>query len=255
MAYPISIDYCKKIEAARHFLFSLPNKESHPDNLSYEEVQHQDGILLSSVWIENVRQEYYSQDSDIIIFKGIFSDILNNSHVEDGTAKKWNESKEGLLYDKTAIIKRLVDEGNTKIQIDFYLSQVYKLQQTILERMDAVLILIDWIEHPQHYKGVEWLSLFDPNRTDDDVQTKDNYSIKVSQLFSSLDKCEEFFADGNGLSCADWARRLYEYEKKKYYYFTQKGDYKTIYDEIKRKHPKIASIDSFHETLRNLRNK
>ena len=254
MAYPISIDYCKKIEAARHFLFSLPYKENHPDKLSYEEVQHQDGVLLSSVWIENVRQEYLSQDSNIIIFRGIFSDILNNSHVEDGTARKWNESKEGLLYDKKAIIKRMEDEGNTRMQIDFYLSQVYKLQQTILERMDAVRILIDWIEHPQKYKNVEWLSMFDPNRSDDIIQTKEDYSIEVSQLFSSLDKCKEFFADGNGLRCADWARRLYEYEKRSCFYFTRQGDYKTIYDEIKRKHPQIASIDTFYETLRNLRN-
>ena len=145
------------------------------------------------------------------------------------------------------------DEGNTKQQIDFYLSQVYKLQQTILERMGAVRILIDWIEHPQKYKNVEWLSMFDPNRSDDNIQTKEDYSIEVSQLFSSLDKCKDFFVDGNGLSCADWARRLYEYEKNKYFYFTKKGDYKTIYDEIKSKHPQIASIDTFHETLRILR--
>ncbi|MBR4920342.1 MAG: hypothetical protein IKZ62_03360 [Prevotella sp.] len=228
MAYPVSIDYCKKIEAARHFLFSLPYKESHPENLSYEEVQHQDGVLLSSVWIENVRQEYYSQESNLIIFKGIFSDILNNSYVEDGTTRKWNESKEGLLYDKTAIIKRLEYEGNTKMQIDFYLSQVYKLQQTILERMDAARILIDWIEYPQKYEKVEWLSMFDPNRTDD----KD-FPIEITQIFESPCKCYEFFNPPRKLSPSGWGKRFSLYRDKA---TNQRGDIGTIFDKLVKLH-------------------
>ena len=162
MAYPVSVNYVEKVEAARHFLFCLAFTEYHPEPLQYEEVQHHHGILLSSVWIERVRDEYLGQKSNIVHFKGIFSDILEHSHVRNGTAKRWHESEESLLYNKSAIVKRLKNEGNTAQYIAFYLSQVYQLQQTILERMDAVRILFEWIEHPEKYKRVEWLGMFSP---------------------------------------------------------------------------------------------
>lgn len=256
MAYPVSVDYCKSIEKARVFLSGLPYIEVHPNPLAYEDVQRYDGWLLRDVWIENVRNECLSQDYDIIILKGLFSDILDNYHVKNGTTKKWDESEEGLLYNKSAIVKRLENEGNTEEMIDFYLSQVYKLQQTILERMDAVRILVDWLENPKKYKGVEWLSMFSPRNKEMEVCARiDDYPIEITQLFKSPEDCVKFFADGDGLNCSQWARRLYEYEKNGLFFYTVQGDYTTIYNQIKTEHPRIASIKTFHETLRNLRSK
>lgn len=255
MAYPVSIDYRKGIEKTSHFLHGLPYAELHPEQLAYEEVQRYDGWLLGEVWIENVRDECLSQAYDVTILKGIFSDILENIYVKNGMAKRWDESEEGLLYNKSAIVKRLENEGNTREAIVFYLSMVYKLQQTILERMDAVRILIDWLENPKMYKGVEWLSMFSPGNKEMEVRTRiDDYPIEITQLFRSPGDCVKFFADGDGLSCAQWARRLYEHEKTGLFSYTVQGDYKTVYNQIKAEHPRIAGIESFHETLRRLRN-
>lgn len=254
MAYPISVDYCKSIEKASKLLSGLPYTEMHPELLTYEEVQRYDGWLLSDVLIEDVKNEILSQDYDITILKGVFSDILDNSQVKNGTARRWDESEEGLLYNKSAIAIRLENEGNNRELIDFYLSQVYKLQQTILERMEAVRILVDWLENPKKYEGAEWLSMFSPNNKEMEVRTrKDEYPIEITQLFNTPEDCVKFFADGDGLSCAQWARRLYEYEKTGLFFFTVQGDYTTIYKQIKSEHPRIASIKTFHETIRRLR--
>lgn len=92
-------------------------------------------------------------------------------------------------------------------------------------------------------------------RDNEESTPKVDYPIKVTQLFRSTEDCCSFFKDGDDLCCAKWARQLYEYEKAGRFYYTIQGDYKTIYDQIKKHHPRIASRKCFLNTLNNLKNK
>lgn len=82
------------------------------------------------------------------------------------------------------------------------------------------------------------------------AETNVPIGINVSQLFNSKDDCIEFFKDGDRLKCADWAARARKYVDGERLHLDYKGDTKTLYDEIHKRHPGIAGIDTFRHTLR-----
>ena len=89
------------------------------------------------------------------------------------------------------------------------------------------------------------------------VQKYVKWSEKVLSLFRDVAACEEFFncADANTMMCAEWARRAWEFCHQNKLIFSLKGDRKTLYDEIKKAHPQIASLDTFNETFRGIETK
>ena len=80
------------------------------------------------------------------------------------------------------------------------------------------------------------------------------FDTKLSELFKSQEDLENFFAcqESNTMTAADWARRAFKYSAKGLLYFDLKGFEKRLYEEIKRKHPNVASYSTFQKTFRIL---
>lgn len=80
------------------------------------------------------------------------------------------------------------------------------------------------------------------------------HDINVTQLFVTIEDYREFFS-GENLLCAQWARRAFIFIESGRLYLDMKNDIKTLYDGIKKKYPQIASLKTFQNTLKTLRNK
>ena len=99
----------------------------------------------------------------------------------------------------------------------------------------------------------------DDSTTQKAVKTTENqdlddetFGITISQLFAEKDDCKKFFENGDGLTCAEWARRAWDYYKKSKLYFNVKGDKKTLYEAIQKRHPQIAKLGTFTHTFNEL---
>lgn len=58
------------------------------------------------------------------------------------------------MYDQNAIKQRLKEEGYNEKMIEFYLDQVYKLQCSVMERIEFARRMIDYLQNPNEYKGI-----------------------------------------------------------------------------------------------------
>ena len=86
MKYPIANNYIETLERVRRQLFGVAFPERHPDPLAYEEIQAM-ASDVNALDIMKLYREAVSSDS-MRLYKGMFSDILRNPHVVNGTARK-----------------------------------------------------------------------------------------------------------------------------------------------------------------------
>lgn len=86
MEYPIANNYIETLERVRRQLFEMAFTERHPEPLAYEEIQAM-ASDVNALDIMKLYREAVSSDS-LKLYKGMFSDILNNPHVVNGTARK-----------------------------------------------------------------------------------------------------------------------------------------------------------------------
>lgn len=86
MKYPIANDYIDTLERVTKRLSGLAYIEQHPEPLVYEEIQAM-ALDINKLDIKALYREAVNSDSQKL-YKGMFSDILSNPHVVNGTAKK-----------------------------------------------------------------------------------------------------------------------------------------------------------------------
>ena len=86
MKYPIANNYIETLERVRRQLSEMRFTERHPEPLAYEEMQALSHDVLT-LDIMKLYREAVSSDSPRL-YKGMFSDILTNPHVVNGTTKK-----------------------------------------------------------------------------------------------------------------------------------------------------------------------
>ena len=86
MMYPIANNYVETLERVRRQLSEMAFTERHPEPMAYEEIQTMIGEVLRLNIMELYR-EAVNSDS-LRLYKSMFSDILTNPHVVNGTTKK-----------------------------------------------------------------------------------------------------------------------------------------------------------------------
>lgn len=86
MKYPVANNYIETLERVTKQLHEMAFSERHPEPLTYEEIQAM-ASEVNMLDIMRLYSEAVSSDS-LRLFKGMFSDILSNPHVVNGTARK-----------------------------------------------------------------------------------------------------------------------------------------------------------------------
>ena len=85
MMSPVANNYIKTLERVERQLFNMAFPERHPEPLTYEEIQAL-SFEVNTLDIMELYREAVSSES-IRLYKGMFSDILSNPHVTNGTAR------------------------------------------------------------------------------------------------------------------------------------------------------------------------
>lgn len=217
MAYPISVDYINKVEAAQRYLSRLPFVQYHPDKLDFREVQQQHTILLTSAIIEKVEMEQKKQEG-IKDFKDTFAHFLESPLIYKGAAKNWRNVTDSILFHGDKLIKRLEEEGNCSQEIYFFVCQCLQMQQTILERMDDVDRLMERIGANRPYE--------------------------VMALFTRVTYCNDFFDVSGEPTAAEWAERVKYFDDNSKISGTieERGKVAVIWRQIVKEHPNIQII-------------
>ena len=90
MKYQIANNYIETLERVTKQLFEMAYTERHPEPLTYEEIQAL-AYDVNTLDIMKLYREAYREavNSDSLrLYKSMFSDILSNPHVVNGTARK-----------------------------------------------------------------------------------------------------------------------------------------------------------------------
>lgn len=127
---PVSVNYVKVVKSSIKFIYT-------PD-LDYKSVQAVDAELLR-LNDNDVFNEFMESGIDLQLFKKIFDELLNDPHKTDN----WRTVDEPLYFNQESLLNRLKGEGRGNEEIKFYMLQVYKLQASILERIDAIRKIFD----------------------------------------------------------------------------------------------------------------
>lgn len=130
--------YVEAVRDAESFLFQIAFKEYYP-RISVEDVQKYDARLLR-LNINAVYGEIMSSDLPIEQAEMLFDDLIKDPH----DTSHWMDAERSIYYDETKIIDRLHSDGCNEEQVSFFLLQVYKLQSTVMERIQAVRELFNY---------------------------------------------------------------------------------------------------------------
>lgn len=143
VSFPICVNYADVVESAKSFLFRMAFVEYHPEMLNVEEVQAVEGKLLR-LSDNAVYNEYAAQVADLDVIKRIFYELLTDVH----KTSDWRNAEPSLYYDESRIVARLRKENRSERYIDFFCGQLYKVQQTIMERTECIREMVRGWECP-----------------------------------------------------------------------------------------------------------
>ena len=184
-------EYAVSVEEAKRFLSGLCGVGI----ISVEDVQRHDAKLLG-LDIEAVLEEIRKLKAQLWEVENIFRGLINDPR----NTTRWMNAERSIYYNEQAIKDKLSLDGWDSQRIDFFLMQVYKLQQTIMERTHFVKMMFELLRHPGQYKGL----------TLDDLITP---SLKVN-----LDKLKPFFVSsflGAGMAANRWLEFEIDMQKKR----------------------------------------
>lgn len=130
--------YVEAVRDAQSFLFRCAFKEYIP-SVSVEDVQKYDARLLR-LNINAVFNEIMTSNLPIEQAEMVFDDLINDPH----DTSYWMDAERSIYYDENKIIDRLISEGYNEEQVSFFLSQIYKLQCSVMERIQSVRELFNF---------------------------------------------------------------------------------------------------------------
>lgn len=147
--------YYDTIQEAKTMLFRIAFHDYYKVMPNVEVIQEYEGRLLR-LNINEVMFEVKENHAEREV-EAMFGHLLNSD------TSDWLSPDTSIMYNGRAIRQRLIDEGYTERKTVFYLDQVYKVQCTIMERIEFVRRMIDYLKNRYNEKDIPFDTVLSPS--------------------------------------------------------------------------------------------